>query len=465
MYSNNDAMYAPPYSQESAVGVVMAVGSLGDKLDFERGARKGTFLSRDGGLVWSEIAKIPLIYEFGDHGGLLVAAPNVQSTTQVRYSWNEGKTWTKLKVSDAPIFIDNIIIEPKSTAQQFVIYGSYDASGEDAEGDFSSVHASAADVMITLDFAGLHEPRCKGVEKPGKDGSDFELWSPHDDGRHGANNKCFLGQQVTYIRRKQDAECFNGEDFERQTMRVPCLCTDADYECDMNYVRNKAGKCEPVPDPLNAGGERHLSDKEEDCALEGFYTVTQGYRKIPGDMCYGGTMDPYRKPCTSFAFLSSIISLKSAGMLALVVACLYYGWPIIEAIILVLPIPDPKESVDKVKSFAGAATGFVSESISGGPSAGRGGPRADYSSNLEAPPEAFMDPEGDDSDEDIGKPAGQDTKDSVGLDYDSDERNDDELVAVSGSNPSSELIDLGGGEDRGRQSKAAANIPKLSGPQ
>lgn len=77
MYSHNDAMYAPPYSQESAVGVVMAVGSIGDKLDLDRGARKGTFLSRDGGLTWSEMAKIPLIYEFGDHGGLLVAAPNV----------------------------------------------------------------------------------------------------------------------------------------------------------------------------------------------------------------------------------------------------------------------------------------------------------------------------------------------------------------------------------------------------
>jgi len=77
MYTNNAEMYAPPYSQESAIGIVMAVGSIGEKLDFERGARKGTFLSRDGGLSWSEIAKIPLIYEFGDHGGLLVASPNV----------------------------------------------------------------------------------------------------------------------------------------------------------------------------------------------------------------------------------------------------------------------------------------------------------------------------------------------------------------------------------------------------
>jgi len=105
--------------------------------------------------------------------------------------------------------------------------------------------------MITLDFSGLHEPTCKGVDNPGTENSDFELWSPHDDGRHGSNNKCFLGQQVTYIRRKQDSECFNGEDFERQTMRVPCLCTEADYECDMNYVMNKGGKCEAIPDPLN----------------------------------------------------------------------------------------------------------------------------------------------------------------------------------------------------------------------
>ena len=56
----------------------MAVGNIGERLTLEKGARKGTFLSRDGGLTFSEIAKVPLIYEFGDHGGLLVAAPNTQ---------------------------------------------------------------------------------------------------------------------------------------------------------------------------------------------------------------------------------------------------------------------------------------------------------------------------------------------------------------------------------------------------
>jgi hypothetical protein len=142
--------------------------------------------------------------------------------------------------------------------------------------------------MITLDFTGLHEPACKGVDEPGKDNSDFELWSPHDDGRHGSSDKCFLGQHVTYIRRKQEAECFNGEDFERQIMRIPCLCAKVDYECDMNYVKNKGGDCEKVPDPFNRFSKKYLSEREEDCALEGYYYITQGYRKIPGNMCYGG---------------------------------------------------------------------------------------------------------------------------------------------------------------------------------
>jgi len=250
MYSNNEHLFAPPYSQESAVGLVMAVGNHGQYLDGRKGAPVNTYLSRDGGYKWSQIAEIPLIYEFGDHGAILVAAPNTQSTTQIRYSWNEGKTWTKLKVSNDPIYIDNIIIEPKSTSQQFIIYGSYDNStegnkngGESSEGG----RQRGDDIMITLDFSGLHEPKCTGVDNPGTEKSDFELWSPHDDDRHsGHPNKCYLGQQVTYVRRKQDSECFNGEDFERQVMRVPCLCTERDYECDVNFIQDADGKCAPI---------------------------------------------------------------------------------------------------------------------------------------------------------------------------------------------------------------------------
>merc|ERR1719272_1267646 len=87
-----------------------------------------------------------------------------------------------------------------------------------------------------MDFSGLHEPQCKGADNAGDDSSDFELWTPYD-GRHG-DNKCFLGQQATYIRRKADAYCYNGQEMEKIVRRTPCSCSEMDYECDIGYSRD-----------------------------------------------------------------------------------------------------------------------------------------------------------------------------------------------------------------------------------
>ena len=71
---SHDGQFAPPYSQDSAVGLILAVGNLGERLDRQLTDRISTYLSRDGGLNWSEIHKGPYIYEIGDHGGLIVLA-------------------------------------------------------------------------------------------------------------------------------------------------------------------------------------------------------------------------------------------------------------------------------------------------------------------------------------------------------------------------------------------------------
>ena len=299
MYSHKTDAFAPPYSSEQAIGVVLATGNLGPNVEFDPNARKSTFLSRDGGLNWQEIAKTPLIYDLGDQGGLIVAAPNTLSTKEVRYSWDEGKTWTKLRVSDSPIYIQNIIAEPKCTSQQFVIYGAYDnaTEGAEGEGEYDVEKKFGEALMITLDFAQLHEKKCVGHDRPGKDDSDFELWSPHDDERHHlSQNGCLLGKKMTYVRRKQDSECFN--DYQPNTeskyvkayrSSITCTCTENDYECDMNYLRNSGGACEHYADPMGKITDWTKHDMERDCEAEGFYYKNQGYRKIPGDECHGGT--------------------------------------------------------------------------------------------------------------------------------------------------------------------------------
>lgn len=68
-----------------------------------------------------------------------------------------------------------------SVSQQFVVYGSFiDADSTEPKG-----------IVVTLDFKELHEPQCKGADRPGEVDSDYELWTPYD-GRHG-DNKCFMG--------------------------------------------------------------------------------------------------------------------------------------------------------------------------------------------------------------------------------------------------------------------------------
>jgi len=135
-------------------------------------------------LTWDEVRKGSHIYEIGDHGGLIVMAPNLNGTKEVYYTWNEGKTWHAQSISNVPLDVTNIIIEPLSVSQEFVVYGQvYDPENPNPTG-----------VIVTIDFKDLHEPQCKGVDNPGDKDSDYELWTPFD-GRHGANNnKCFLGQ-------------------------------------------------------------------------------------------------------------------------------------------------------------------------------------------------------------------------------------------------------------------------------
>lgn len=134
-----------------------------------------------------------------------------------------------------------------SISQQFVVYGSY------VEKD----QTEPKGIVITLDFKELHEPQCKGVDNPDTPESDYELWTPYD-GRHG-ENKCFMGQQISYIRRKQDSECFNGEEHETKILRQFCPCTEIDYECDVGYYRSETGQC--VIDPKV---ERPASGLDED---------------------------------------------------------------------------------------------------------------------------------------------------------------------------------------------------------
>jgi hypothetical protein len=80
-----------PIFSSTAPGLVMGVGSIGDRLlpydDCD------TFLSTDAGLSWRMIGEGARKYEFGDQGSLLIMIDDEDPTDQLSYSFDFGSTW------------------------------------------------------------------------------------------------------------------------------------------------------------------------------------------------------------------------------------------------------------------------------------------------------------------------------------------------------------------------------------
>jgi hypothetical protein len=292
LHSISYQRYGPFYSVESASGIIIATGNIGSHLS-HKPDKVNTYLSRDGGFSWTEVRKGSHIYEIGDHGGLIVMADDQKATDTVFYSWNEGLSWESIKVSDKPIEVENIIIEPEAVSTKFILYGTLGSKG----------------VTVSLDFGSLHEPQCKNPDLPGSSDSDYEVWTPHD-GR--TNSKCLMGRRVDYVRRKRDSECYNGEEFERKTFVEECECTEMDYVCDYGYFREGSGACSPV--------QGYVSDLAKCQEGDQFYEIPTGYRKVAGNTCVGGVAsryDPTRILCSD-----GILSGNSWILLSLIVVVL-----------------------------------------------------------------------------------------------------------------------------------------------
>ncbi len=269
------------YAVDNAPGLIIGNGMVGRYIDYEY-HNVGLFLSRDGGITWYEIKKGVYIYEIGDHGGLLVIAKYELPTKTVYYSYDEGLSWEELEISDYNISIKNILIEPAQSSQHFLVYGIRKTGDGESKG-----------IVINLDFSTLKMPICTK--------SDYEIWTPRSITAKN-QNECLLGRKVSYMRRKRDSKCLNGEGFERKITVEICSCTEDDYQCDIGYHRNEPGDpCTPI------SNEQNITKNAPPEICEGYYTISRGYRKIAGNFCKGGVnFDPIKVACPYNKFFYAI---------------------------------------------------------------------------------------------------------------------------------------------------------------
>ncbi|OAX38327.1 Oligoxyloglucan reducing end-specific cellobiohydrolase, partial [Rhizopogon vinicolor AM-OR11-026] len=250
------------YSSPSVVGVVMAVGNVGEVLASY--TESDTFLSRDGGFTWEEVHKDAHLWEFGDSGSIIVIVNDEEPTDHVLFTTDEGLNWREFKFSNEKIRVKDIMTVPEDTSRKFTLLGKYPGSG--------------GSVIVHLDFSSLTHRQCVvDVEDPGHD--DFELWSPSEE----RAQLCLFGRQTLYHRRKRDVNCVVGDKPKALDSLVRnCTCTIEDFECEFNYVRNQLGECALVP-----GMEPRPAD--DSCRNdEDYWYDRTAYHKVLYSTCEGG---------------------------------------------------------------------------------------------------------------------------------------------------------------------------------
>ncbi|MED6245463.1 Sortilin- receptor [Ataeniobius toweri] len=250
----------PILSKDSAPGLIMATGSVGRNL----ASKPNVYISSSAGARWKEALAGPHFYTWGDHGGILLAIAQGGSTKHLKFSTNEGETWTEFKFSDKEVYVYQLLTEPGEKSTIFTIFGSY------AE----QRHSWLILQVNTSDVLGVP---CSEA--------DYKRWSPSDE--HG--NECLLGREITFKRRAPHATCFNGEDFDRPVTIYNCSCTRQDYECDYGFKLSEdlsLPVC--VPDPEFLGD---LYTPPVPCPIGTTYRRSKGYRRVPGDSCSGGDVE------------------------------------------------------------------------------------------------------------------------------------------------------------------------------
>lgn len=100
--------------------------------------------------------------------------------------------------------------------------------------------------------------------------------------------------------------------------------------------------------------------------------------------------------------------------MAILAAVVYYGWPIIQTMIVLSPIPDPSDLHHKAQNLAKKVKGYIS-----GGGEGERPSNVNYQPGFDNGPDTLLEDDEEDE-EDVGRNFSQ-TKD---LNYDSDEKDE-----------------------------------------
>lgn len=202
------------YSSPSAIGLMMGVGNVGEFLTEKADA--DTFITRDGGVTWSEVMKGNYMWDYGDQGSIIVIVEAGTATNRVFYSTDEGMNWTPYEFMQRSnkMIVESITSMPSDNSRNFLLWGK----GMSSTGEI---------ITINLDFTGLTDRLCK-LDEENPEADDYYLWSPKHPSQ---GNDCLFGHVAQYHRKRTDRQCYNGKAIGHLHAKEKiCECTRQDFE-------------------------------------------------------------------------------------------------------------------------------------------------------------------------------------------------------------------------------------------
>ncbi|KAL8949247.1 MAG: hypothetical protein Q9222_004621 [Ikaeria aurantiellina] len=213
------------FSSPSAVGLMMAVGNVGEYLTTKSEKTSDTFITRDGGIEWSAVKKGNYMWEYGDQGSIIVIVRDTVATDEIFYSLDEGNSWTPYQFSKKKVHVAILSTVPSDNSLNFLLWGQE----EDSDSEL---------VTFNLDFSQLEEraEQCNLNENdPNDPDSDYYLWEPKHPSQ---DNNCLFGHVAQYHRKIIDRTCYNGRSIQHlHSIARNCECTRTDFEWSVAPLR------------------------------------------------------------------------------------------------------------------------------------------------------------------------------------------------------------------------------------
>uniref|UniRef100_A0A8C3WZK1 VPS10 domain-containing receptor SorCS2 n=1 Tax=Catagonus wagneri TaxID=51154 RepID=A0A8C3WZK1_9CETA len=264
-WADNPYVSGTVHTKDTAPGLIMGAGNLGSQLVEYK---EEMYITSDCGRTWRQVFEEEHHVLYLDHGGVIVAIKDTSIPLKVlKFSVDEGLTWSTHNFTSTSVFVDGLLSEPGDETLVMTVFGhiSFRSDWE----------------LVKVDFRPSFSRQCNE--------QDYSSWDLTDL----QGDRCVMGQQRSFRRRKPTSWCIKGRSFTAALAARVCQCRDSDFLCDYGFERapsseSDASKCfanfwfNPLSPP-------------DDCVLGQTYSSSVGYRKVVSNVCEGG-VDPRQSP-------------------------------------------------------------------------------------------------------------------------------------------------------------------------